>query len=148
MGNSSVEESWEEEKARRDAEEKEREEQASKEEKEKASLVASFFGGTASKPATSKPVAKPANRAPVKVVERASFTPNAGTEIQEDEDDEIERLIKAAEKERAALLEKPVPAPPPRNGDNRALAMMKRLGNINNIMQGKKPARDDEDNDD
>ena len=82
--NSVVEESWEEEKARRDAEEKEREEQASKEEKEKASLVASFFGGTASKPATSKPVAvaKPANRAPVKVVERASFTPNAGTEIQ------------------------------------------------------------------
>jgi len=148
--NSSVEESWEEEKARRDAEEKEREEQVSKEEKEKASLVASFFGGTASKPATSKPVAKVANRAPVKVVERASFTPNAGTEIQEDEDedDEIERLIKAAEKERAALLEKPVPAPPPRNGDNRALAMMKRLGNINNIMQGKKPARDDEDNDD
>merc|ERR1712004_203443 len=119
--------------------------------KEKASLVASFFGGTASKPAsTSKPVAmaKPANRAPVKVVERASFTPNAGPEIQEDEDEEIERLIKAAEKERAALLEKPVPAPPPRNGDNRALAMMKRLGNINNIMQGKKPARDDEDNDD
>merc|ERR1712062_927008 len=139
MGNSSVEESWEEEKARRDAEEK-----------EKASLVAAFFGGTASKPATSKPVAKVANRAPVKVVERASFTPNAGAEIQEDEDedDEIERLIKAAEKERAALLEKPVPAPPPRNGDNRALAMMKRLGNINNIMQGKKPARDDEDNDD
>ena len=82
--NSSVEESWEEEKARRDAEEKEREEQASKEEKEKASLVAAFFGGTASKPATSKPVAvaKVANRAPVKVVERASFTPNAGTEIQ------------------------------------------------------------------
>ena len=82
--NSSVEESWEEEKARRDAEEKEREEQLSKEEKEKASLVASFFGGTASKPATSKPVAvaMPANRAPVKVVERASFTPNAGTEIQ------------------------------------------------------------------
>ena len=33
---------------------------------------------------------------------------------EEDEDDEIERLIKAAEKERAALLEKPVPAPPPR----------------------------------
>ena len=80
--NSSVEESWEEEKARRDAEEKEREEQLSKEEKEKASLVASFFGGTASKPATSKPVAKVANRAPVKVVERASFTPNAGTELQ------------------------------------------------------------------
>ena len=80
--NSSVEESWEEEKARRDAEEKEREEQLSKEEKEKASLVASFFGGTASKPATSKPVSKVANRAPVKVVERASFTPNAGTEIQ------------------------------------------------------------------
>ena len=49
--NSVVEESWEEEKARRDAEEKEREEQLSKEEKEKASLVASFFGGTA------KPVA-------------------------------------------------------------------------------------------
>merc|ERR1712004_791451 len=120
--------------------------------KEKASLVASFFGGTASKPAsTSKPVAmaKPANRAPVKVVERASFTPNAGTEIQEDEDDEIERLIKAAQKERAALLEKPIPAPPPRNGDNRALAMMKRLGNINNIMQGKgRPVREDEDNDD
>merc|ERR1712180_454897 len=51
--NSSVEESWEEEKARRDAEEK-----------EKASLVTAFFGGTASKPATSKPVAKVANRAP------------------------------------------------------------------------------------
>ena len=84
--NSSVEESWEEEKARRDAEEKEREEQASKEEKEKASLVASFFGGTASKPATSRPVAvaKPANRTPMalEVVERASFTPNTGTEIK------------------------------------------------------------------
>merc|ERR1711972_1268881 len=75
--NSSVEESWEEEKARRDAEEKEREEQLSKEEKEKASLVASFFGGTASKAAT-KPGAGvgrlPASRAPAKVVERASFT--------------------------------------------------------------------------
>ena len=42
--------------------------------------------------------------------------PNLTTILQddEDEDDEIERLIKAAEKERAALLEKPVPAPPPR----------------------------------
>ena len=79
--NSSVEESWEEEKARRDAEEKEREEQLSKEEKEKASLVASFFGGTA-KPAASKPGAGvgrlPASRAPAKVVERASFTPEGG----------------------------------------------------------------------
>jgi len=152
--NSSVEESWEEEKARRDAEEKEREEQLSKEEKEKASLVASFFGGTA-KPAASKPGAGvgrlPASRAPAKVVERASFTPEGGAaDVQDDEeeDDEIERLIKAAEKERAALLEKPIPAPPPRNGDNRALAMMKRLGNINTIMQGKKPVREDEDNDD
>lgn len=34
----------------------------------------------------------------------------------EDEDDEIERLIKAAEQEKAAILEKPVPAPPPRLG--------------------------------
>ena len=43
------------------------------------------------------------------------LSPNLTTAIlQEDEDDEIERLIKAAEKERAALLEKPVPAPPPR----------------------------------
>ena len=83
--NSSVEESWEEEKARRDAEEKEREEQLSKEEKEKASLVASFFGGTA-KPAASKPGAGvgrlPASRAPAKVVERASFTPEGGADVQ------------------------------------------------------------------
>ena len=35
-------------------------------------------------------------------------------DVDADEDDEIERLIKAAEKERAALLEKPIPAPPPR----------------------------------
>ena len=44
------------------------------------------------------------------------LSPNLTTILQEDEDedDEIERLIKAAEKERAALLEKPVPAPPPR----------------------------------
>ena len=45
------------------------------------------------------------------------LSPNLTTAIlqeDEDEDDEIERLIKAAEKERAALLEKPVPAPPPR----------------------------------
>merc|ERR1712181_99217 len=157
--NSSVEESWEEEKARRDAEEKDREEQQSKEEKEKASLVAAFFGGTAAKPtSTAKPsaaVARPVaanNRAPAsKVVERASFTTEGGAEIQDgdDEDDEIERLIKAAQKERAALLEKPIPAPPPRNGDNRALAMMKRLGNINNIMQGKgRPEREEDDNDD
>merc|ERR1719397_1915208 len=153
--NSSVEESWEEEKARRDAEEKDGEDQQSKEEKEKASLVAAFFGGTAAKPASAKPAAavgRPAaNRAPAKVVERASFTTVGGAEIQDDddEDDEIERLIKAAQKERAALLEKPIPAPPPRNGDNRALAMMKRLGNINNIMQGKgRPVREDEDNDD
>jgi len=65
----------------------------------------------------------------------------------EDEDDEIERLIKAAEQEKAAILEKPVPAPPPRSGDNRALAMMKRLGNINSIMQGQgrrtEPSEDD-----
>ena len=75
-----VEESWEEERKRRDAEEKEREEQLSKEEKEKASLVASFFGGTA-KPAASKPASvgrQPASRAPAKVVERASFTPEGG----------------------------------------------------------------------
>ena len=78
--NSAVEESWEEEKARRDAEEKDREEQLSKEEKEKASLVASFFGGTA-KPAASKPASvgrQPASRAPAKVVERVSFTPEGG----------------------------------------------------------------------
>ena len=84
--NSSVEESWEEEKARRDAEEKDGEDQQSKEEKEKASLVAAFFGGTAAKPASAKPaaaVARPANnRAPAKVVERASFTTEAGAEIQ------------------------------------------------------------------
>ena len=81
-----MEESWEEEKTRRDAEEKEREEQVSKEEKEKASLVASFFGGTA-KPAASgggKPAAvgRAANRAPAKVVERASFTPEGGADVQ------------------------------------------------------------------
>merc|ERR1712083_1084982 len=142
MGNSVVEESWEEERKRRDAEEKEKE-----------SLVASFFGGTA-KPTSSgggKPsaMARPAIRAPVKVVERASYTPEGGAQdVDADEDDEIERLIKAAEKERAALLEKPIPAPPPRNGDNRALAMMKRLGNINTIMQGKKPTREEEGDDD
>ena len=81
-----VEESWEEERKRRDAEEKEREEQLSKEEKEKASLVASFFGGTA-KPTSSgggKPsaMARPAIRAPVKVVERASYTPEGGAHVK------------------------------------------------------------------
>ena len=76
-----MEESWVEEKARRDAEEKDREDQQSKEEKEKASLVAAFFGGTAAKPAAA--VARPAaNRAPAKVVERASFTTEGGAEIQ------------------------------------------------------------------
>ena len=39
---------------------------------------------------------------------------NCNEQDDEEEDDEIERLIKAAEKERAALLEKPIPAPPPR----------------------------------
>ena len=81
-----VEESWEEERKRRDAEEKEREEQLSKEEKEKASLVASFFGGTA-KPTSSgggKPsaMARPAIRAPAKVVERASYTPEGGAQVK------------------------------------------------------------------
>ena len=81
-----VEESWEEERKRRDAEEKEREEQLSKEEKEKASLVASFFGGTA-KPTSSgggKPsaMARPAVRAPAKVVERASYTPEGGAQVK------------------------------------------------------------------
>ena len=82
-----VEESWEEERKRRDAEEKEREEQLSKEEKEKASLVASFFGGTA-KPTSSgggKPssaMARTAIRAPAKVVERASYTPEGGAQVK------------------------------------------------------------------
>jgi len=134
-------ETWEEERKRRDAEEKVREEEAAKEEAQKASLVASFFAGGPPKP-TNKPKVQPVQvtqpaREPIRVKERASYEPEGAMEV-EDEDDEIERLIRDAKKERASgILDCQVPPPPPRSSDNKALAMMKRLENINNIMQGK-----------
>ena len=115
----------EDKEKKREEEERKREDQEAKEERQKASLVASFFGGggkTASKPVVRpSPVVVQAPKQAVRVVERASYEPE-GREVAEDEDDEIERLIKAAERERAAVLERPVasqqaspgPAPPPR----------------------------------
>ena len=76
---------------------------AAKEEDEKASLVASFFG-----PVGSAKQSKTNKQTESNIPERASFEPE-GDSVSEDEDDEIERMIKAAE---AELRDKRDSAPP------------------------------------
>ena len=80
----------------------------SKDEDQKASLVASFFGPGGGKPASSnKP--DPAKASPVsKVPERASYEPE-GQEVSDEDDDDIEKLIRAAEAELRAKNEAPEP---------------------------------------
>merc|ERR1712025_1134917 len=101
---------------------------------QKASLVASFFGPNNRSNSFKKPI-KPS----VNLKERISFEPESDSMVNEEE--EIERLIKAAENEKRAStassnssVAPPIPA---RSGDSRAVAMMKRLGNVTGILQGK-----------
>merc|ERR1711915_549348 len=108
---------------------------ATKEDDEKASLVASFFGSNAS---------KNTNQANKKVQERVSYEPQNATLINDEEDDEIERLIMAAEKDRegrkasdASIASSAPPPVPTRTENSRAMAMMKRLGAVTGILQGK-----------
>ena len=78
---------------------------AVKDEDDKASLVASFFG-----PAVGgKQSGPPGKPQPRNIPERASFEPE-GESVSEDEDDEIEKLIKAAEAELQEKSGPPVPA--------------------------------------
>ena len=83
----------------------------SKEEEQKASLVASFFGPGPTKP--SNPVSKPSPRKPAapspKVPERASYEPEGQEDVSDEEDDDIEALIKAAELELKMKNEAPPP---------------------------------------
>jgi len=105
---------------------------------QKASLVASFFGPASNKRANSF---KNQNKPSVNVKERISFEPESETLVNEEEDDEIELLIKAAENEKrastASTTSSVAPPIPARSGDSRAVAMMKRLGNVTGILQGK-----------
>ena len=81
----------------------------SKDDDQKASLVASFFGPGGAKPAAA--INKPAlsKQSPVsKVPERASYEPD-GQEISDEDDDDIEKLIRAAEAELRAKNEAPEP---------------------------------------
>jgi len=114
---------------------------ATKEDDEKASLVASFFGSNASKNTNSSKNTHQANK---KVQERVSYEPQNATLINDEEDDEIERLIMAAEKERegrkasdASIASSAPPPVPTRTENSRAMAMMKRLGAVTGILQGK-----------
>merc|ERR1712079_767902 len=110
----------------------------SKEEEQKASLVASFFGPGPTKP--SNPVSKPSPRKPAapspKVPERASYEPEGQEDVSDEDDDDIEALIKAAELE--LKMKNEAPPPPERSADSRAMSMMKRLGNVTRIMQNGK----------
>ena len=78
---------------------------AVKDEDDKASLVASFFGPTVG----GKQSGPPGKPEPRNIPERASFEPE-GESVSEDEDDEIEKLIKAAEAELQEKSGPPVPA--------------------------------------
>ena len=78
---------------------------AAKDEEHKASLVASFFGPAG----TGKQQSQGSNQAEYKIPERASFEPEGNESVSDEEDDEIERMIKAAE---AELKEKRESAPP------------------------------------
>jgi len=101
-----------------------------KDEEEKASLVASFFGG-------GKPSNSVNTKTSAQVPERASYEPEGQTIVSDDDDDEIEKLIKAAEAE-MKLKREEAPPPPTRSADSKAMAMMKRLGNVTRIMQNGK----------
>jgi len=120
-------------------------------EEEKTSLVASFFNSSASHKI------KPANEANKKKLVVNTNKPKLVRNIKKptevrvsevynpEEDDEIERLIRAAEEEQEQMRTKkievkkapPTPPTPPRPVDKRTLALMRRLGNINDILQGK-----------
>ena len=78
---------------------------AAKDEENKASLVASFFGPAGS----GKQQSQSSSQTEYKVPERASFEPEGNESVSDEEDDEIERMIKAAE---AELKEKRESAPP------------------------------------
>merc|ERR1712029_1215476 len=105
-----------------------------KENDEKANLVAAFFGPSgASKTVPKKPIQQ--EPASTRVPERVSYEPEGQDAFSEDDDDEIEKLIRAAEKE---MKMKEAPPPPERSENSRALAMMKRLGNVTRIMQNGK----------
>ena len=78
-----------------------------KDDDDKASLVASFFGSSAG---SGKQQSQTNNQSENKIPERASFEPEGIEPLSEEEsDDEIERMIKAAE---AELKEKRESAPP------------------------------------
>ena len=81
-----------------------------KDDDQKASLVASFFGPGGGKPAASsnKPSALKQSPAVSKVPERASYEPE-GQEVSDEDDDDIEKLIRAAEAELRAKNEAPEP---------------------------------------
>jgi len=107
---------------------------------QKTSLVASFFGPTSNNKSSSL---QKANKPNVNIQERASYEPeNVSMVDEEDEDDEIERIIKAAEmkEKRSSTTSSTSSVAPPipvRSGESRAMAMMKRLGTVTGIMQGK-----------
>jgi len=111
-------------------------------EDQKASLVASFFGPASTNRSNSF---KKANKPTVKIPERASYEPDCPDDlVDEDEDDEIERLIKAAEDEKsnkrastASTTSSVAPPIPTRSADSKASAMMRRMGNVAKILQGK-----------
>jgi len=118
---------------------------------DKTSLVASFFSPPADnqsnsvpKPTKPKVVLKQTKpkvaripQKPVAITVNEAYNP--------EEDDEIERLIRAAEKEQENLKQQrlkapqspPTPPTPPRSVDKKAAAIMRRLGNITEILQGK-----------
>ena len=80
-----------------------------KDDDQKASLVASFFGPGGGKPAASSNKPSPLKQSPVsKVPERASYEPE-GQEVSDEDDDDIEKLIRAAEAELRAKNEAPEP---------------------------------------
>jgi len=118
---------------------------------DKTSLVASFFSpsvgnqsNSVPKPTKPKVVLKQTKpkvaripQKPVAITVNEAYNP--------EEDDEIERLIRAAEKEQENLKQQrsktpkspPTPPTPPRSVDKKAAAIMRRLGNITEILQGK-----------
>lgn len=112
-------------------------------EDEKTSLVASFFGpstGSQTNPVqkANKPRLVRTPKKPIEITVNDAYNP--------EEDDEIERLIRAAEEEQEqrkfqsieVAPSPPTPPTPPRSVDKKALAIMRRLGNITEILHGGK----------